>query len=85
MPENLEVKITELKSKSFIRLNDEGEPQLVLVSPVINEIGMLDPDHVAVFLDEDGPHVISREAIDTLLIASDCVPLEEINHKNRIH
>jgi hypothetical protein len=48
-----------LLSKSFIRLSAEGEPQLLSISPVIKSNGALDREHVAVFLDEDGPHIMA--------------------------
>lgn len=74
-----------MESKSFICLKG-GEPKLVLVGPVISEIGLFDSEHVAVFLDEDGPHIISRSDLREFLIDTNCVPLEEMtNWKNRIH
>ena len=72
--------------KSYIRLSEEGEPQLVQVYPVISELGILDLEHVAVYLDEDGPHVVAREAVYSMLMANQCVPIEEMTHwKTRIH
>ena len=79
---NFSIKMVE--SKSFVRLSREGEPQLVLIGPVITESGTLDTEHVAVFLDEDGPHIVARDAIPALLAASECVPVELMT-KNRIH
>lgn len=83
---NKDSSIKLIEPKSYIRLSSDGEPQLVQVYPVINEVGVLDHEHVAVYLDEDGPHVVSRVSIGAMLLASNCVPLEEVTHwKSRVH
>ena len=75
-----------IEPQSYIRLTSDGEPQLVQVYPVINEIGVVDHEHVAVYLDENGPHVVSRISLGSMLVASNCVPLEEMTHnKLRVH
>jgi hypothetical protein len=75
-----------IEPKSYIRLTSDGEPQLVQVYPVVNDIGIVDREHVAVYLDEDGPHVVERGSVGSMLMASQCVPLEEVTHwKSRIH
>ena len=80
---NFSVKMTE--PKSFIRVDKEGEPQLVLVCPVIKDTG-LDPEHVAVFLDEEGPHIVPRAYLPALLAGNNCVPVEAVtNFKNWVH
>jgi hypothetical protein len=66
-----------LDSKLYIRISDDGEPQLVRVIPVADENGVLDPSLVAVFLDEGEAKVVPRTNLPWLLESTGCVPVEE--------
>lgn len=74
------------KSKSYIRINEEGEPQLVRVEPVIRD-GQVDPDFVKIYLDEEGPNEMPRMAFQMMVMAAECIPLEMVAGKQhkRIH
>jgi hypothetical protein len=76
----------QLEPKSYIRINSEGEPQLVRVEPVIHD-GRVDPNVVMVYLDEEGPHEMPRTAFQMMLMASECVPLEVVagRQHRRVH
>jgi hypothetical protein len=76
-----------METKSYIRLTEEGEPQLVCVEPAVDEWGMIDPSMVSVRVDEEEPIVLPRFAIVAMLSVSGCVPLEEVTHwkHTRVH
>jgi len=76
-----------LKSKSYVRINSEGEPQLIRVEPLVRDNGQVAPDIVMVYLDEEGPHEMQRMALQVMLMTSECVPLEAVAGKQyrRVH
>ena len=75
-----------MEPKSYIRVDSDGVPQLVQVYPVMSGIGVLDPEHAAVYLDEEGPHIATLELVDSMLKANHCVSIEKLTHgKVRVH
>lgn len=76
-----------IETKSYIRLTDEGEPQLIRVGPAIDDMGIVDYSMVALYVDEDEPRLVPRSTIEPMLSATECVPLEIVTHwkHRRIH
>jgi len=73
-----------LEPKFYIRINANGEPELIRAEPIVNSLGIVDGDNVRVYLDEEGPHELPRSAFGMLLQASSAVSLEEAtNWKHR--
>ena len=66
------------KGKSFVRINSKGELQLIQIYP--------HGDRAEVYLDEDGPHLISLIDLIYMLRGSNCRSLDEMVHwKQMIH
>lgn len=66
-----------LDKKQYVRVDPAtGTPQLVRVEPVLSEAGELDPDSVAVYIDDRVEMRMAREAADMYVESLGCVPLE---------
>jgi hypothetical protein len=76
--EDFSVKMIE--TKSYIRLTDDGEPQLIRVGPVVDDSGVVDHSMAALYIDEDEARIIPRFTVESMLEATECVPLEIVSH-----
>jgi hypothetical protein len=66
-----------LDKKQYVRVDPTtGVPQLVRVEPVVSETGELDPDSVAVFIDDKVGMLMAREAAAMYVESLGCTPLE---------
>ena len=64
-----------LESHLFVRLGNDGQPQVLRVEPFFTDQG---PNlaYVVIFEDEGEPSIMTREFADQLLTSTGCVPLE---------
>jgi hypothetical protein len=80
MCDSEEFPIKMIESKSYIRLTEEGEPQLIRVGPAVNDQGLVNLSSASVYLDEGEPYVISKGLVESILSTLGCVPLEAVTH-----
>jgi hypothetical protein len=70
--------------KEYVRLDSDGQPQLVRVEPITDENGDLIPYSVAVHFDNREPLILDRQTADAMIISYACVPLEQVaQYKHR--
>jgi hypothetical protein len=68
-----------LDSKKYVRMDSKtGQPQLVQIEPMVTEIGELIPDTVMVYVDNDEPKVMERNAAFAYVETQGCVPVEKV-------
>jgi len=74
-----------LDKKQYVRMNPTtGEPELIRLEPMITEDGELIPDSVMLYIDNNPPMVMEREAAEHYIDAQHCTPLEVFaKHKHR--
>src|SRR5271170_6876640 len=66
-----------LDKKSYVRVDPAtGEPQLILVEPMISDSGELIIDTVIVTIDNGPQMVMEREAAENYIESQNCSPLE---------
>ena len=70
------MRLQDLESELFVCLDGQGEPTLVVVGPVVKPDGELDQTQVAVFLDEEGPHLLPSQYLLEFLVAIKCTVIE---------
>jgi hypothetical protein len=78
--EEPEFSVKSIATKSYIRITDDGVPQLIRVGPVVDDMGIIDHDMAALYVDEEEPRIIPRFTIEPMLNATECVPLEVVAH-----
>lgn len=70
--------------KTFLRITQTGEPQLVRMEPMVTADNTFVPDMVRIYVDEqETPTIFLRAAAWYMLEQTNCVPLAEVmRHKH---
>jgi hypothetical protein len=76
-----EVPIKLADTRLFVRINEEGKPQLIRIEPLFNDDGILIPVSVLVHVDNENPVMMDRNVAE--MMAAAYTPLENISWQNR--
>lgn len=72
--------------KTYIRVNNDAQPEVVRVEPMITVDQTFVPGLVRLYVDDQKePTVMARVAAEMILNNTGCIPLEEmLNYKHKI-
>ena len=72
-------------SHMWVRMREDGVPELIRVEPLQNDRGMIVPHSVMVYVDDSPAVYMDRDVVDCILSSSSCAPLEKmLNYKHKI-
>lgn len=77
----------ETRIRYYIRLTEDGVPELLRIEPFCNDDGDVIPFHCLVFIDDSPtPALLTRDLVEAQLEASTHVRLEDVmNYKDLVH
>jgi hypothetical protein len=78
-----EVPIKLADSRLFVRINEDGKPQLIRIEPLFNDDGILIPVSVLVHVDNDPAVMMDRNTAE--MLATSYTPLENVTWQNKVN
>jgi hypothetical protein len=78
-----EVPVKLADTRCFVRINEEGCPQLIRIEPLFNDDGILIPVSVLVHVDNENPVMMDRDTAE--MMAEAYTPLENINYRDKVN
>jgi hypothetical protein len=67
----------------YVRVSEEGHPQLIRIEPLFNDDGILIPISVLVYIDNENPVMMDRAVAE--MIAAAYTPLENDTWKTGVN